>query len=127
VEGEGSDNTYFRDPSTGSYLQIAWTQPPTADTPEEAWYSYSDTFASEHEGYNELGITPTTFKGMDAAAWEYQYVEDGAQLHAVDLGFIVPYGDEGTGMALLFQTHEEDWAASQELFERLKESFQPPS
>ena len=32
----------------------------------------------------------------------------------VDLGFITE--DGSTGMALFFQTHEEDWAASQELF-----------
>jgi hypothetical protein len=63
---------------------------------------------------------------MDAAEWEFTYEDGGAQLHAIDLGFIVPTEGEGTGMALFFQTHEEDWTSSQELFEQLKAGFQAP-
>lgn len=122
-----SNGTFFTDPDTGTYLQVAYSQPPTAETPQAAWEAYAPTFGARKEAYTEIGITPTTYKGMDAATWEYTYVEDGSELHAVDLGFIVPYGDEGTGMALLFQAHAEDWAPSQELFEQLKAGFEPPS
>ena len=123
VEIRDEQNTFFHAPN-GSYLQVAWTQPPTADTPEEAWESFSEEFGSTHDDYVELGITPTTFQGMDAAALEFTYSEGGAELHAVDLGFITE--DGSTGMALYFQTHEEDWESSQPLFEQLKASFQPP-
>lgn len=124
VEGEGSSNTYFRDPETGTYLQVAWRQPPSELGPEGAWEAQAESFDATHENYQELRIDPTTFQAMDAAEWEFTYEEDGAQLHAIDLGFITT--DGSTGMALFFQTHEEDWAASQELFEQLKAGFQAP-
>ena len=124
VEGEGSNNTYFRDPETGTYLQVAWQQPPNELGPEGAWEAQAETFAETHENYQEIRIDPTTFQGMDAAEWEFTYEDGGAALHAIDLGFITP--DESTGMALFFQTHEEDWESSQELFEQLKAGFQVP-
>jgi hypothetical protein len=45
----------------------------------------------------------------------------GARLHALDLGFVA--GDQG--YALYFQTKEERWSASQDLFAQLSDSFQP--
>jgi len=125
VEGEGSQNTYFRDDETGTYLQIAWQQPPNELGPEGAWEAQSDSFAQRKENYDEIRIDPTTFKGMDAAEWEFTYEEGGASLHGLDLGFITT--DGSTGMALFFQTREENWASSQELFEQLKASFRPPA
>ena len=125
VEGEGESNTYFRDPATGTYLQVAWVQPPNELGPEGAWEAQAETFAADHENYQEIRIDPTTFQGMDAAEWEFTYEDGGAQLHALDLGFITR--DESTGMALFFQTHAEDWERSQELFEQLKAGFRPPA
>jgi serine/threonine protein kinase len=113
----------FRDPETGTYLRIQWTTSP-GPSPEGAWETQAESFAAGHEDYDEIGITPTTYKDYDAAVWEFRYSEDGARLHAADLGFVI--GDD-YGFALYFQTHEEDWAASQELFDRLKSAFRPPS
>jgi predicted Ser/Thr protein kinase len=125
VEGEGSSNTFFTDPASGTYLQVAWRQPPSELGPEGAWEAQAETFAADHENYQEIRIDPTTFQDMDAAEWEFTYEDGGAQLHALDLGFIT--SDEETGMALFFQTHEEDWESSQELFEQLKAGFRPPA
>lgn len=125
VEGEGSNNTFFRDPATGTYLQVAWQQPPNELGPEGAWEAQAESFAADHENYQEIRIDPATFQGMDAAEWEFTYEDGGARLRAIDLGFITP--DESTGMALLFQTREDDWGSSQELFEQLKAGFRPPA
>ena len=126
VEGEGSSNTFFRDPATGTYLQVAWRQPPSELGAVGAWEAQAETFAADHENYQEIRIDPVTFQDSpDAAEWEFTYEENGAQLHAIDLGFIT--ADESTGMALFFQTHEEDWESSQELFEQLKAGFRPPA
>jgi eukaryotic-like serine/threonine-protein kinase len=113
----------FRDPDTGTYLRVQWTTSP-GSSPEGAWETQAESFAAGHEGYQEIGITPTTYRGYDAAVWEFIYSEGGARLHAADLGFVI--GDD-YGFALYFQTHEEDWAASQQLFEQLKSAFRPPS
>lgn len=124
VDVEDANNTFFRDPATGTYLQVAWTQPPNELGPVGAWEAQAETFDDDHENYQEIRIEPTVFKGMDAAEWEFTYEDGGVQLNAIDLGFITP--DQSTGMALFFQTHAEDWDSSQELFEQLKAGFQAP-
>ena len=113
----------FRDPSTGTYLRVQWTTSP-GRSPKGAWKKLAKSFAAGHEDYEEIGIASTTYKGYKAAEWEFTYSEGGAHLHAVDLGFVI--GHE-YGVALYFQTHEEDWDASQQLLEQLRASFQPPS
>jgi serine/threonine protein kinase len=119
IEDPGKANaTDFRDESTGTYLRVDWVTPPNG-TPEGAWEA-----AAASSPFDTIGIDPTTYRGMDAALWEYTYSEGGAELHAYNLGFITP--DGGYGMALNFQTHEEDWGGSQELWEQLKDGFRPP-
>ncbi len=110
--------TDLRDPVSGTYLRVGWTDTP-GPSPEAAWNELSDSFGASHADYDEKRIDPTTFKGYDAAEWEYTYSEGGAQLHAIDLGFVT--GD--LGFALNFQTHEEDWDASKRLWRTLKASF----
>ncbi|HYI46542.1 MAG TPA: serine/threonine-protein kinase [Actinomycetota bacterium] len=113
----------FLDPDSSTYLRLDWTDTP-GDSPAGAWRSLEQSFEAAHSGYSRIGITPTTFKGMDAATWEFTYVDGGVTLHAIDLGFVT--SDGSYGFALNFQTLEEDWAASQPIFEQLKASFQAP-
>jgi eukaryotic-like serine/threonine-protein kinase len=120
---DAANSIDFRDPDTGTYLRVQWTTTPGL-SPVGAWEDQAQTFAASHSGYEEIRITPTTYRGHEAAVWEFIYTEDGARLHAADLGFVI--GDE-YGFALYFQTHEEDWTSSQDLFEQLKAAFRPPS
>ena len=118
LDGTRTDIT---DPNTGSYLRLDWTDTP-GPSPEGAWQSLSQSFGARHEAYQEIRIEPTTFKGLDAAIWEYAYSSRGARLHAVNLGMVT-----GThGFALNFQTSEDRWEASQSQFEAFKASFQIP-
>ena len=112
--------TRFADPDSGTYLLVDWTATP-GTSPTADWQAQSASFGASHQGYRELGITTTAFKQFPAAAWEYVYSAGGAQLHAVDLGFVAG----SRGYALNFQAREQDWARSQSTFERFKESFQP--
>jgi hypothetical protein len=111
--------TDFRDEATGTYLRVDWVTPPNG-TPEGAWED-----AAAVSSFDTIRIDPTTYRGMDAAVWEYTYSEGGADLHAYNLGFITPNGTYG--MALNFQTHEEDWDASQTLWRQLKTGFEIPN
>ncbi|MGQ0519931.1 MAG: serine/threonine-protein kinase [Actinomycetota bacterium] len=118
LDGTRTDIT---DPRTRSYLRIDWTDTP-GPSPEGAWEAQSRSFGSRHDQYEEIGIDPTSYKGFDAAVWEYAYSAGGARLHAVNLGFVT-----GThGFALNFQTHEQRWEGSQDLFEAFKASFRVP-
>jgi eukaryotic-like serine/threonine-protein kinase len=113
----------IEDPNGGTYLRVDWTDTP-GPSPQAAWEAYAPDFAATHPGYQEIQITPTTFKGYPASVWEFTYSSGGALLHAIDLGFVI--GDE-YGFALNFQTREEDWAQSKELFDAFQKSFRPPS
>ncbi|MDP9387395.1 MAG: hypothetical protein M3Q48_05555, partial [Actinomycetota bacterium] len=109
------------DPSTGSYLRVDWTDTP-GDSPVAAWEAQSRSFGSRHDEYVEIRIEPTTFKGFDAAIWEYAYSSRGARLHGIDLGMVTGR----YGFALNFQTPEGLWEASQPTFEAFKASFVAP-
>lgn len=115
-----SDMTDFRDPSSPTYLRVDHT----SDPPESAvgaWRDMSASFASSRQGYEELRIESTTYKGLRGALWEYRYTQGGVTLHAANLGF----GTDEFGHALNFVTAEEDWRASQETFRVIQSSFRP--
>ena len=117
-----SSSTDFEDPASSTYLRVDWTDTPGTDA-AAAWEAQAASFSQTHDDYQEITIEDTSFKGADTAAiWEFTYSEGGATLHAIDLGFAW----EDYGFALNFQTLEEDWAGSQEIFSQLKRSFRPP-
>jgi hypothetical protein len=114
--------TDFRAPSGGAYLRVDYTRSP-GPSAEQAWIDFEPTFAAENANYRRIRIEPTTFQGHPAAIWEFTYTGGGAQLRAVDLGFVTgPYG-----FALNFQTRADDWKDMQDEFEAFKASFKAPS
>lgn len=119
IDREGN-LTDIRDPETGAYLRVDWTDSPPP-SPESSWEELSAAFADSREAYTEIGITPTTYRGFDAALWEYTYTDGGAELHAANLGIDTgPYG-----YALNFQTRAADWESSQDLYEAFQAGFEP--
>lgn len=120
VSRNGS-RTDFRKPGSATYLRVDWVKPP-GPSPEGAWEEFAPKFAAKHPGYQEIRIDPTTFRGWDAAEWEFTYPAGGGRAHAIDLGFVVP----GYGFALNFQTADSQWEAEQETFEGFKAAFTPP-
>lgn len=119
-----AENTIdFTDPASGSYLRVAWTDEPGDDVMARL-EDISETFAAEHADYQELQMTPTEYQGYEAGLWEYTYEDGGAALHAYNLQFVI---DDEYGFALNFQTHEEDWEGSQELWETFQATFTPPA
>jgi eukaryotic-like serine/threonine-protein kinase len=119
---QGQVGLDFRDPETGTYLRVAATDTP-GPSPVGAWRAQAQDFSASHANYQEIRIDPATYKGYEAAKWEFTYTEGGVDLHALDLGFVT---DE-YGFALYFQTHAERWDESQTLWVLLKASFKPPA
>ena len=118
----GPNSIDVREPGSGTYLRIAWTDSPGAD-PQEAWEEFAPKFAATHDNYREIQMTPTTYKGYRASLWEFTWSSGAVDLHAYDLGFVT--GDQG--FALNFQTYSDNWEESQDLWEAFKASFEPPS
>jgi hypothetical protein len=111
----------FVDPATGAYMRVDWVRPP-GPSAVEAWRSFAPRFAADNPGYQEIRIEPTTFRGLEAAVWEFRYGE-GGRLHAVDLGMI----SGRYGFALNFQAPEAQWNALQPVRRGFENSFQPAS
>jgi hypothetical protein len=119
-----SDSVDLTDPSSGRYLRVDWTDQPGPDA-MAALEDQAPSFGARHDGYQEIQLVPTTFADSDnAGLWEYRYEEGGGRLHAYNLQFVT--SDESYGFALNFQTTEEQWAASQGLWEILTGSFELP-
>jgi eukaryotic-like serine/threonine-protein kinase len=120
VEPADGPRIDFRDPETGSYLRVDWTDQPQPD-PVADWRTQAERFAANHEGYEEIAIAPAEYRDYTAAGWEFRYTDGGARLHALNLGFIV--GDKA--YALFFQTKDELWSSSQDVLAQMRASFQP--
>lgn len=118
-----TSSTDFSDPSSSTYLRIDWTDSPGA-SPEQAWEDQAAGFSQTHENYEEIRIDPTTFKGMDAAIWEFTFTDGGADLHTLDLGFVT--NDGAYGFALYWQTQAGDWDGELPTFEDIQASFIAP-
>ena len=110
----------FREPGTGTYLMVDWTPTPGPD-PVADWQSQSGNFAARHQGYRTVRIEHASYRDYNAAVWEFGYSERGANLHVANLGFVTG----SRGYALYFQTHEENWAASQGTFRQFQQAFRP--
>ena len=79
------------------------------------------SFRGSNPGYEEIGIAPVAYRDYDAALWEFRHPSGGRMLHTGNLGFVT----NGRGYALMLRTPEEQWAASQAVFEQFKQAFQP--
>jgi hypothetical protein len=113
--------TDFRDPESGTYLRVDWTDAP-GDDAAQAWRDLAVSFAGTHDGYQEIGIEPTTFRDLPAATWEFTYTAGDTRLHAVDLGMIAGR----YGFALYFQARDDRWEADRPLFDQLADTFVLP-
>jgi tRNA A-37 threonylcarbamoyl transferase component Bud32 len=122
VEPAGGPRVDIRDPGSGSYLRVDWTDEPRPD-PVADWRTQSEGFASRHEAYREIRIEPYEYRDYNAAVWEFTYRDGGADLHVANLGFVAG----PRGYALYFQTPAASWDASQDTFTTFRETFQPPA
>ena len=113
--------TDLNDPDGGRYLRVDYTEEPGDDAVAD-WENQSDSFATDHANYEEIAITEYEYPGAETAGlWEYTYEEGGAQLHAYNLAIVIG----GRGYALNFQTPEDQWDDSQELWDQFVAGFEP--
>jgi hypothetical protein len=122
-QSRDADSIDIEDPDTGgTYLRIDWTDSP-GPSPVAAWEQLAEGFAARHDDYQEIQISRTTFKGFEAAIWEFTYSDGGIDLHAADIGFVT--GDYG--FALFWQTQATAWEESEDVFRAFQAGFEPPA
>ncbi|MPZ72628.1 MAG: protein kinase [Nitriliruptorales bacterium] len=111
----------IRDPQGGRYLRVQYTDSPKDDAVAD-WEQQSQSFGTRHDDYTEIAIEPFDYPGADTSAlWEYTYSDGGAQLHAYNLAIVIG----GRGYALNFQTRENRWEESQDLWQQFVAGFDP--
>jgi eukaryotic-like serine/threonine-protein kinase len=112
--------TDYVDPETGAYLRVDWTDDP-ADDPVADWEANEAGFAQRQDDYERIRLEPATYRGEDAALWEYTYAAGGADLRAVNLNLLA--GDRA--YALNLQSPAEDWDEVGALFPHVTGGFEP--
>jgi hypothetical protein len=119
VQPVAANRTDFRDPATGTFLRVEWTDTPGSDA-AGAWREAEPGFRSRNANYEPLGITEVAYRDYPAAMWEFRH-GSGQTLHTGNLGFIAA----GRGYALMLRAPESEWTASQPTFEQFKQAFLP--
>jgi serine/threonine protein kinase len=116
-----SAGTTFSDPAGGRYVLVA-TRYPAGSSAVGAWRDSERSFRASHSDYQRIALHTVTVPGAkDAADWEFTYVDGGAALHALDHAVVIG----NRGYAVYLQSHSNRWAASQELFDQVQQSFRP--
>jgi eukaryotic-like serine/threonine-protein kinase len=112
--------TDYVDPDTGAYLRVDWTDDPAAD-PVADWEANEQGFSQRQDDYERIRLEPATYRGEDAALWEYTYTDGGAALHAVNLNLLA--GERA--YALNLQSPAADWEEVGALFPAIAGGFEP--
>jgi hypothetical protein len=119
VQPVAANRTDFRDPATGTFVRVEWTDTPGPDA-AGAWREAEPGFRSRNANYEPLGIAEVPYRDYPAAMWEFRH-GSGETLHTGNLGFIAA----GRGYALMLRAPESQWTAVQPTFEQFKQTFLP--
>jgi eukaryotic-like serine/threonine-protein kinase len=119
VQPVAANRTDFRDPATGTFVRVEWTDTPGSDA-AGAWREAEPGFRSRNANYEPLGIAEVPYRDYPAAMWEFRH-GSGETLHTGNLGFIAA----GRGYALMLRAPESEWTAMQPTFEQFKQAFLP--
>jgi len=87
------------------------------------WLQLEQEFKAEHPSYARVRLSQSVHDGYPAAIWEFEWTDQGIDLHNIDLAFTT--GPQS--FALNFQSRESDWLTQRATFDRFIDSFQPPT
>ncbi|HWD46516.1 MAG TPA: serine/threonine-protein kinase, partial [Actinomycetota bacterium] len=98
----------FTEPGGQRFFRVQ----PTSDglEPLAAQRSLERSFSARHPGdsYRLLRLGPTTFRSVQAAEWEFTFLDEGRLTRGYDITFVAA----GRRHAILFQSPASRWAAS---------------
>ncbi|HZD74410.1 MAG TPA: serine/threonine-protein kinase [Actinomycetota bacterium] len=115
-----NNDTDLRGPG-GLLLRVQSSDHPR--DPMQAWTELERDFASRHaqQGYRRLALGRGSYAGLDAAVWEFSYVQSGQRIRARDVTFKSPSGR--WGYAVLLRAPERRWAEAQTLAPGFERAF----
>jgi hypothetical protein len=113
----------FTGPPGGFAVVIAWTTHPTASQLTD-WQGQAAVKALTDPSYQQIGIQPVSYRGYDAADWEFTDVYQGQPTRVIDRGFIVRPGHLAYAIEL-YGSAARWHAVFVRMWKSLLSSFQP--
>jgi serine/threonine protein kinase len=90
--------------------------------PMRAWRAQERAFRGR-PGYQRIRLEPGTYKGLDAAVWEFTLLDGGRRVHKLDVTF--KSADGSWGYAVLLQSPESSWSRAAGLSGQFERAFTP--
>jgi hypothetical protein len=91
VSSRAPGEVHFTGQPDGFVVVVAWTTHPQADQLSD-WRQQSAAKAQSDLTYQEIRIQRVSYRGYDAADWEFTNIYQGELTHVIDRGFIVQPG-----------------------------------
>ncbi len=115
-----SNNTDLRGPG-GLLLRVQSSDQPS--DPMQAWRLLERGFAREHarQGYRQITLRQGRYAGLDAAVWEFSYIQGGQRVRARDVTF--KSADGRWGYAILLQAPERRWIGALPVGDQFERAF----
>ncbi|MET7456805.1 serine/threonine-protein kinase [Streptomyces sp. NPDC005574] len=107
----------------GQKLLVAWTSTPKGD-PVADWTNQERYMVRSQ--YKKIRIEAVSYRGWNAADWEFTYSEGGTGYRTIDRGFVV---DDHQGYALMYTAKAAKWdtGVRKDTWETLAKTFKPKS
>ncbi len=118
-----ADEVKFSGPQPGFTALVAWTTQPKPDAYAD-WQQQSAATARQDPGYQLIGLTRVSYRGWNAADWEFLASRAGQLDHFLDRGFIVRPGQ--LAYALELYGPQAQWSSVKaSIWAGLTQSFSP--
>ncbi|HEY5837319.1 serine/threonine-protein kinase [Streptomyces sp.] len=91
--------------SGSSHLLVDWNHTP-GPSALGAWRDSARSARGSMSGYRQIALEQVSYRGYDAADWEYERQLSGKQVHVLNRGMVT---DPDHGYALLFTAPAGDW------------------
>jgi|HubBroStandDraft_1064217.scaffolds.fasta_scaffold11263_2 serine/threonine protein kinase len=82
----------FTDPASGFDLLISWSTNGTRQSALASWRQQAASFAKNDASYQPISLKQVTYRGYNAAVWEFTSIHQGVLTQVVDWGFVVKPG-----------------------------------
>jgi hypothetical protein len=125
VASKAPDEVQFTGTPGGFVLVVAWSTHPQADALTD-WQQQAARKTAADSSYRQLSISQVSYRGYNAADWQFTDVYQGVRIRALDRTFIVRPGQLGYAVELYGPASR--WpAVYASIWRRLMTSFQPAS
>jgi hypothetical protein len=118
AEQSGATTVDVKDPSGSRFLRFDQTDKPKGD-PKKDWERQEKSVSKRLPNYERVSIESVDYRGWPAADWEFTF---GNGTHVLDRGFKT---DGHQGYAIYLSSPEDEWGASQDIFQTAADTFQP--